>query len=135
MSLVLTVGRYHYGDGQTRGIYYVGGTFGGYTLENPWRDNKTNVSCIPTGEYPTEIRTASESGSRNYDHLILRDVPERTYILWHIGNYEKNTEGCILPGKSAHTNMVGHSKKAFDELMQQCRKANEIMTRVVDLEL
>lgn len=136
MSLVLTVCRLdvdNYEDGRTIGAYYIGGGHAGYTLENPWLDNKKSVSCIPTGEYKTDVRKASESGSRDYDHLILRDVPNRTYILWHIGNYARNTEGCILPGKSAHDNMVGNSKPAFRELMVKCKKADEIVTRITNV--
>ena len=33
----------------------------GVTVELPWRDNQTNVSCIPAGEYPVWTRQAGES--------------------------------------------------------------------------
>lgn len=136
MSLVLTVARYRYTDELTQGLLYIGGKHYGYTLENPWKDNEENESCIPTGIYDTSIREAKQSPSRNYDHLILDDVPNRTYILWHVGNYEKDTEGCIMPGKTATTSMVGRSRDAFNEVMQSCRESDgEIKTRVVDVEI
>jgi len=114
--LTLTVARYAYEENETRGVIYAGGTFIGYSMENPWKDNQKNVSCIPKGEYRTDIRPAEDSPSRDYDHLILRDVPERTYILWHIGNDATHTEGCILPGYTATPGMVGRSRECFNRI-------------------
>lgn len=135
MSLVITVARYNYTDKNTRGLLYVGGTFHGFTMEDPWNDNENNVSCIPKGEYPTDIRRAEDSPSRDYDHMILRDVPERTYILWHVGNTHEHTEGCILPGKSANEDMVGNSRKAFNELMNLAKKSESITTIITDVKI
>lgn len=135
MSLVLTVSRYRYGEDMTRGLLYVGGLHRGFTLENEWKNNQKNVSCIPKGEYETEVRAAGDSPSRDYDHLILRDVPDRTYILWHIGNRPQHTQGCILPGETATPDMVGRSTKVFNEIMEKARLADSIKTRVKDTQI
>jgi hypothetical protein len=135
VSLVITVGRYDYSEDNTRGLLYAGGKFIGYTMEDPWNDNEKFESCIPNGEYKTEIRKSKDSPSRDYDHMILRDVPNRSYILWHVGNTEEHTEGCLLPGKTALEDMVGNSQKAFDELMELAKRVESIETRITDISL
>ncbi len=69
-----------------------------YVLELPWRQNQRSISCIPAGEYTVKKRKAEESPSRSYDHFIVQDVPDRSYILWHAGNYHWHIEGCLLMG-------------------------------------
>ena len=66
------------------------------TLELPWLGNRKKVSCIPAGMYSVKIRYSSKYGY----HLHVQDVPDRTLILIHVGNYATQTEGCILVGAS-----------------------------------
>lgn len=66
------------------------------TLENPWLDNEPCVSCIPDGDYTCEIVTSPKYG-KVYG---VKDVDNRTHILFHAGNTEKDTKGCILLGRS-----------------------------------
>jgi hypothetical protein len=66
------------------------------TLEDPWRDNKRNVSCIPAGIYDV----APHNGVKYKDVWALQNVPDRTAILIHAGNTINNTQGCILVGRS-----------------------------------
>ncbi len=68
-----------------------------YTLENPWLDNTPWKSCIPSGDYE-----CAPYDSPKYPRVFqVRNVPDRTYILFHSGNYERNTKGCILLGMGA----------------------------------
>jgi len=89
------------------------------TLENPWLDNKRNISCIPEGEYPVRIRLPRESATRDYIHLLVKDVKDRDYILFHIGNTAKDTSGCILVGLGSQQNVVNNSRLAMDLLMKE----------------
>ncbi len=68
-------------------------------LELPWVNNQRNVSCIPEGDYKVRKRKAEESPSRTYDHFIVEDVPNRSYILWHAGTYFTHIKGCLLMGQ------------------------------------
>jgi len=63
------------------------------TLELPWRNNQQEVSCVPPGRYQVVI-----APSVRFQRLMPRvlDVPGRSGILFHPGNTDKNTEGCIL---------------------------------------
>lgn len=63
-------------------------------LELPWKDNKRKVSCIKPGRYKVLPRETEKFGK----HFIVENVPGRDGILFHPGNYAKDTEGCILPG-------------------------------------
>lgn len=73
------------------------------TLELPWRENKRSISCIPSGKYNVVIRKSPKYGSVYW----VQDVPNRTWILIHSGNWAGDTEkgfkshvnGCILLGK------------------------------------
>ena len=89
------------------------------TLENPWIDNERNVSCIPEGIYPVRIRLPRESATRDYLHLLVQDVPNRDWILFHRGNYPKDTSGCILVGLGSKQDVVNNSKLAMDLLIKE----------------
>ena len=67
-------------------------------LEPPWRDNRSNISCIPTGEYRCRFMARSSSGKyRNVYHL--QSVDGRFGILIHNGNIVNHTKGCLIIGK------------------------------------
>ena len=89
------------------------------TLENPWLDNKRNVSCIPEGQYKVRLRLARESATRDYLHLLVQDVPNRDWILFHRGNTAKDTSGCILVGNGREQDIVENSRLAMDLVMQE----------------
>ena len=103
----------------TIGNLYLNGELFCDTLENPWLDNQKNISCIPKGEYKVRLRTARESATRDYLHMLVKDVPNRSYILFHRGNTAKDTQGCILVGQSREQNRVNNSRLAMDLLMKE----------------
>tara|TARA_Y100000593_G_scaffold42595_1_gene81514 strand:- start:199 stop:663 length:465 start_codon:yes stop_codon:yes gene_type:complete len=100
----------------TIGKLYLNGEFYGHTLELPWKDNEKRISCIPKGVYEVKKRHTEESKYK-YEHLHILDVENRELILLHIGNYPKNSKGCILLGNTRALNFVGESRKAFYKLM------------------
>jgi hypothetical protein len=65
-------------------------------LELPYRDNAPNISCIPAGVYSYFKRNSPSNG----DVLELVNVPKRTNVQIHKGNYTRNVLGCILVGAS-----------------------------------
>lgn len=104
------------------------------TIERPWLDNKTNVSCIPEGAYSLSLRQSSvvnrTSGGEFTSGWEVRDVAGRTYIMLHPGNWAKDTNGCILPGDSLashpeHGLMVTNSRKTFRNLMGKLEAKGE----------
>ena len=89
------------------------------TLENSWQDNQRNISCIPEGIYPVRLRLPRESGTRDYIHLLVKDVKDRDYILIHIGNTAKDTSGCILVGLGTQQDFVSNSTLAMNLLIKE----------------
>ena len=85
--------RYEQTSSATRGLLLLGSSVL-HTLEPPDLNNQEDVSCIPRGIYECVHRWSAAYKH----HLHVRQVPDRTYVLIHIGNYPKNTKGCILPG-------------------------------------
>ena len=89
------------------------------TLENSWQDNQRNISCIPEGVYPVRLRLPRESATRDYLHLLVQEVPNRDWILFHRGNTAKDTSGCILVGLGTQQDVVSNSVLAMDLLIKE----------------
>jgi hypothetical protein len=104
-------------DKSTIGDLFLNGQFQAHTLELPWKDNQRSISCIPAGTYDCRFRYPRESGSRDYLHLLVKDVPNRDYILFHRGNSAKDTRGCILTGTAKSKDFVKNSTMAHATLM------------------
>lgn len=66
------------------------------TCEPPWDDNQHGISCIPEGTY----HCVKHNSTAHPDTWAVTNVPNRTSILIHSGNTIKDTQGCILVGKS-----------------------------------
>lgn len=101
------------------------------TLELPDRDNQQQISCIPEGTYDVLPRYSE----KYKNHLHVTDVPNRSLILIHWGNYagsinpmtgHSDIKGCILVGKSFADidgdgiKDITSSKSTFNTLMKIC---------------
>ena len=104
--------------------------FNCYTLELPWNDNKKQVSCIPKGEYNVEKRQSTKY--KNHFHVL--DVPNRSYILIHQGNYNWHTKGCILVGKTL-TDINGDGLRDVTSSVATMNKLNKILPNYFKLEI
>ena len=90
-------------DQGTFGILYTLG-FKCYTLELPWRDNKSNLSCIPKGTYA--VHWTYSPHFKRYMYQIT-GVTGRAGIRIHSANYagdvtkgyRSHLYGCIALGK------------------------------------
>ena len=95
------------------------------TLERPWKNNQKNISCIPIGTY--QVKYTFSSKFLKYTYEVL-NVPNRSGIRIHSGNYFFDIEGCILLGDSySDINKDGQKDvlnsrvtiKKFEDLMQK----------------
>ena len=102
------------------------------TLEPAWEDNKKGISCIPSGPYSCKRVKSPKFG----DTFEILDVEERTHILFHKGNSERNTQGCVLiaeefgrlNGKAA----VLASGRGFTEFMSILKEVDEFELIIED---
>ena len=106
-------------ENSTIGELFINGERFCDTLENPWLNNQRNISCIPAGQYKVRLRLPRESATRDYLHLLVQDVPNRDYILFHIGNTSKDTSGCILVGQGSEQDVVYNSRLAMDLVIKE----------------
>jgi len=98
-----------------------------WIAERPWRGNKKEISCIPSGTYTCKRYISKRFG----ETFEVTEVPNRTYILFHVGNFpEKDSHGCLLVGSSLMPNApaVASSKNAMT-------KFREILKDVESFEL
>ncbi|MCR4288580.1 MAG: DUF5675 family protein [Deltaproteobacteria bacterium] len=79
----------------TYGVLVDGLTPFAVTLERQWLDNAPNISCIPNGTYTCKRVNSPRFG----ETFEVMDVPNRSHILFHKGNTENATQGCILVGE------------------------------------
>lgn len=68
-----------------------------HTIERPWRQNSSNISCIPSGLYTVRFMKRSASGKYR-DVWHLQAVPGRSGILIHNGNLARHSRGCLILG-------------------------------------
>lgn len=110
----LTIERKHSSENCTMGYLIADGLVICYTLELPWEDNLNNISCIPVGTYNGMLRYDKNDGWR----IQLENVPNRTGVQIHMGNYTKETKGCILVGVGATIDncTVQNSSAAYAKL-------------------
>jgi hypothetical protein len=85
--------RQYYAIGTNGTIFYQGIQIV-HSIELPWKDNRARVSCIPEGRYELIRRNNPRFGQ----HLLLKEVPDREYILIHPANDALlELQGCIAP--------------------------------------
>lgn len=81
-----------------------------HTLELPNLSNIQRESCIPEGCYLVK----PYSSDTFVDVWEVQDVPERSKILIHVGNWTSDTDGCILVGLGAgYMHNKGKNEKAI----------------------
>lgn len=104
------------------------GNFRCLTLERPWKNNQSDISCIPKGEYLAKLNTGSHF---HYPVWQLQDVPGRTAIEIHPANIVRELLGCIALGLSLHhfskpDEAIEESKAAFDDFMELTKNEQAI---------
>ena len=91
-------------------------TFLAYTLEDEQRDVKVwGETRIPAGTYKLKLRTVGGFHTRylgKYGDIFhkgmihVQDVPGFEYILWHTGNTDEHTAGCLILGNTQTNNRI-----------------------------
>jgi len=124
-----------------RVAYIADGTFGVLfdedtpfclTLEREWKSNQKGESCIPTGYYLCKRVQSPKFG----DTFEICDVVGRSHILFHKGNLEDDSHGCVITGEEygKYKNKVAvlSSGKAFGEFKQRTNGIDEFGLKIID---
>lgn len=122
----------------TLGVMTVNGVKECFTLEDEKRTIKVpGETRIPAGRYEVRYRKVDSGLTLKYRqrfplwfkfHLELQGVPNFQYVYIHIGNTEKDSDGCILVGKGYTINKSGadtitQSAVAFEALYKKVAAA------------
>lgn len=100
------------------------------TLELPWKDNESQVSCIPPGLYEVKRRKSEKFG----DHFHIQDVPNREWILIHAANYYSQLRGCIAVG-NAFADLNGDKVLDLTDSRNMMAKLNSLLLTDFELEI
>ena len=111
--MVLELSRTYFPDG-TNGKLECEGKLICLTIELPWKNNETKVSCIPEGKYFIKKRYSTKFRW----HLEVLGVKNRSFILFHSANNAlQELNGCIAPvTKFSGPGLGLQSRNAFAKL-------------------
>jgi hypothetical protein len=135
----------------TIGNLYIDGELFCQTLEDKDRGLKQSMAldeikrlkiagetAVPTGTYELTLNVVSPKYStrdayRFCDGKVPRLLNVKGYdgILIHIGNYAKDTEGCILVGENKVKGQVINSTETFKRLYELLKTADDITIEIV----
>jgi len=114
--MIVKLIRFSSQEDSTLGLLYIDGAFQCFTIEDEFREEKVHGETrIPEGIYELGIRAEGGFHERYKQRfrgvhkgmIEVKDVPNFKYILIHIGNWEDQTDGCLLLGNSAKQNVTG----------------------------
>lgn len=133
--LTLTLMRMPLPGHTTYGVLYNEGTPFALTLELPWINNVRRISCIPAGRYVCKRVQSPKFG----DTFEVTNVSGRSAILFHKGNINADTHGCIVLGESFEPVLgvrgLAQSGHAFDEFMGILKDVDTFTLKISQLAL
>ena len=105
-----------------------------HTLEHAYLDDNGNVfSKIPDGAYScVRGKHRLSSSPVVFETFEITGIPNHTNILFHVGNYNRDSEGCVLLGLqvSMPQKMILNSKQAFSDFMSLQQDVDEFTLTV-----
>ena len=122
-------------DAGTFGQLYFGSEFICFTGELPWKDNHSNISCIPEGVYTIKPHFSKRFGRC----LSIGKTGTRTHVLIHAGNWcgdkskglKTDIKGCVLTGsrigKLSNQKAVLASKVALNKLLSKVTEPTHLI--------
>ncbi len=122
-----------------------------YTIEDEFRKDKIRGETrIPEGQYKLTLRTeggyhqryTSKYGAWHRGMIYVNNVPNFEWILWHTGNSDESTAGCLILGSNQTENItnkdgfVGSSvvayKKVYPAIADAIESGEEVTVNYVD---
>lgn len=103
------------------------------TVERRWFSNKKGESCIPAGEYICKPFDSQKFGAT----WEVTEVPWRDAILFHKGNVQDDSHGCIIVaekfGVLNNQTAILSSGEAFSEFLEKVRGEKTFKLVVVSI--
>ena len=123
-----------------------------FTLEDEASDTKIMAETrIPEGIYELKLRTvggfhgrySKKYGSWHKGMIHVQNVPNFRYILWHTGNTDEHTAGCLLLGDTSQQNInkegfIGAStaayKRVYPKIADAILSGKQVRVRYIDFD-
>jgi hypothetical protein len=135
-EMTVNIKRFVHQADYTIGALFIDGEVFGFTMEDEKRLVKVKGETrIPEGVCPLKLRKQLTPMTKRYREryswftwfVEICDVPNFSHVYVHIGNTEKNTNGCPLIGYTADIDpkgngFVGKSTKAFYDWQMKVAK-------------
>ncbi len=107
------------------------------TLEHAYRDQEGYFAKLPCGEYQCRRSSHRLHGmDHDFETFEVIGVPGHSGILFHWGNFQKDSEGCILVGalmgNDNGVQMITHSKATFERFMSANHGVDLFTLKVID---
>jgi hypothetical protein len=100
------------------------------TLERAYQCDGEHVTKIPPGTYRCTRTTFYRGGYETYEV----HVPGHSRVLFHLGNWSADSDGCILVGESYAVlkgmDAIADSRAGFAELMEKAAGRSEFELEV-----
>ena len=123
-----------------------------YTLEDEHRcEKEMHETRIPAGTYKLKLRNVGGTtkryekkyGDMHKGMIHVQDVPNFKYILWHTGNTDEHTSGCLLLGDTQSQNVtknpngfIGSSvdayKRVYPVIAEAIERGDDVEVTYID---
>ena len=151
--MIIDLIRTQFGSDATNGMIFLDGVFECFSLEDEYREQKIKgETCIPEGSYEVVLRKEGgfhERYSSRYSFhkgmLWVKSVPNFEWILFHLGNTDENTAGCILVGDTqqdldvSKDGFIGSSgnayKKFYPKVAEVLENGEEVTLNVSKIKI
>lgn len=104
------------------------------TLELEWKNNQSNISCVPSGFYNIELEWSQKFNMKLWE---LKGVPGRSEAKIHVANYYHQIQGCIAVG-DMHIKLnsdsyldVRNSKNTLKRLHEKMGQTTKSTIRII----
>lgn len=103
-----------------------------------WQTGQAQFVKLPPGTYTCVRGPHQLANGPKFETFEITGVPGRTGMLFHSGNFETDSEGCVLVGRKMKADSMGRrfvaeSKLGFQDLMKHLEGLNEFTLEVKNL--
>lgn len=130
---MITLKRIAHIEDATYGVLIDNGLPFALSLERAWLNNAVGRSCIPLGTYVCKRVDSPKFGNT----FEVTGVKGRSAILFHKGNINDDSHGCILVGEQYNPvhgeNGITASKEGFEEFLRRTSGISQFTLNVVEV--
>jgi hypothetical protein len=107
------------------------GSWSCVTLEHAFDDGDGNfVPALNTGTHTCVLGTHQLDHGGPFQTYMVTDTPGHTGILIHVGNYNSDSDGCVLVGETRTGDMITNSQVTWNSFMNLMNNSEQFTLEV-----